>query len=81
MNQEVLATSPFSSQQPGTSGLRKKVGIFKQLHYLQNLVQSIFDAPEASGDPQSPFLELIDISTHLAALEHYTDRTAPDVIT
>ncbi|KAK1301516.1 Phosphoglucomutase, cytoplasmic [Acorus calamus] len=43
-----VQTSPIDGQKPGTSGLRKKVTVFKQPHYLHNFVQSTFDALSAS---------------------------------
>jgi len=50
MKIDTVTTSPFPGQKPGTSGLRKKVSVFQQAHYLENFVQALFDTlPGAHG--------------------------------
>ena len=46
MNIVSQPTSPIAGQKPGTSGLRKKVTVFRQPGYLENFVQAIFDSLE-----------------------------------
>lgn len=72
-----VETTPFEGQKPGTSGLRKKVKVFTQPHYLQNFVQSTFNALPAdkvkgarivvSGDGRYYSKEAIQIIIKMAA--------------
>ncbi|KAL8227607.1 hypothetical protein R6Q57_015191 [Mikania cordata] len=73
----LVNTSPIEGQKPGTSGLRKKVKVFTQPHYLQNFVQSTFNALSAekvkgstlvvSGDGRYYSKDAIQIIIKMAA--------------
>ncbi|MEB3218089.1 MAG: alpha-D-glucose phosphate-specific phosphoglucomutase [Nostocales cyanobacterium 94392] len=75
MNIRTVSTQAFTDQKPGTSGLRKKVKIFQQPHYLENFVQSIFDSLEGyqgqtlvvGGDGRFYNREAIQIILKMAA--------------
>ena len=75
MRIRTISTQPFTDQMPGTSGLRKKVSVFQQPHYLENFVQSIFDsiaAPQGStlvvgGDGRFYNRQAIQIILKMAA--------------
>ena len=69
------ATTPFADQKPGTSGLRKKVPHFRQPNYVENFVQSIFDALDGfagqtlvvGGDGRYFNAEVVQIVIRMAA--------------
>ncbi len=75
MQAGTIATAPYTDQKPGTSGLRKRVPVFRQAHYLENFVQSIFDTiavpPNATlvlgGDGRYYNREAIQVILRMAA--------------
>lgn len=44
MSLMIVKTAPIDGQRPGTSGLRARTGTFMSKGYLENYVQSVFDA-------------------------------------
>jgi phosphoglucomutase len=75
MTIRTISSQPFSDQKPGTSGLRKRVKVFQQAHYLENFVQSIFDTVQVpvgativlGGDGRFYNREAIQIILKMAA--------------
>ena len=49
MSMRTVPTTPIQGQKPGTSGLRKKTAVFMEPGYLENFVQSVFDAVGGLG--------------------------------
>ncbi|KAJ1910425.1 hypothetical protein H4219_006213 [Mycoemilia scoparia] len=51
---KTVNTTPYTDQKPGTSGLRKRVKVFKQPHYTENFVQAIFDVTAPANISAAP---------------------------
>jgi len=74
-NIRTITTQPYDGQKPGTSGLRKKVPVFQQTHYVENFIQSIFDALDGyagktlviGGDGRYFNREVIAVAIRMAA--------------
>ena len=70
-----IATRPYQDQRPGTSGLRKRVPVFRQPHYLENFLQAALDALAAppgstlvvGGDGRFHNREAIEVALRMAA--------------
>jgi phosphoglucomutase len=76
----IVPTRAFTDQRPGTAGLRKKVAVFRQPHYLENFVQAVFDAVPAlkgarlvvGGDGRFWNREAIQVLLRIAAANGVT---------
>ncbi len=81
MQINTIQTQAYSDQKPGTSGLRKKVKVFQQEHYLANFVQAIFSSLEESdnktlvvgGDGRYFNREATQIIVKIAIANGFTD--------
>ncbi|XP_028403644.1 phosphoglucomutase-1-like [Dendronephthya gigantea] len=72
-----VQSSPYDDQKPGSSGLRRKVEVFKQPNYTENFIQCIFDSiPEeqregcviiVGGDGRYYMKDAIQIIARIAA--------------
>ncbi len=71
----LVSTTPYQDQAPGTSGLRKRVSVFQQRHYVETFIQSIFDVLDGfagetlvvGGDGRYFNREVIQIVVKMAA--------------
>jgi len=70
-----VLTRPYADQRPGTSGLRKRVPVFRQPQYLENFLQAALDALAApagstlvvGGDGRFHNREAIETALRMAA--------------
>ncbi|WP_298958249.1 alpha-D-glucose phosphate-specific phosphoglucomutase [uncultured Methylobacterium sp.] len=80
MTVRVVPTQPFPDQKPGTSGLRKKVPVFRQPNYVENFVQAIVDSVEGregatlvvGGDGRFLNREVVQTTLKIAAANGFS---------
>jgi phosphoglucomutase len=71
----IVPTTPYADQRPGTSGLRKRVPVFRQPDYLENFVQALLDTAQlppggtlvVGGDGRFLNREAIQVILRMAA--------------
>ena len=75
MTIQTIKTTPYGDQKPGTSGLRKRVSVYRQPNYVENYLQAIFDSLDGfagktlviGGDGRFYNREVIQIAIKMAA--------------
>src|SRR4051812_38616472 len=72
---KTVQTTPFEGQKPGTSGLRKKTHVFLQPNYVENFVQSVFNAVRETRDSGFESETLV-----VGGDGRYYNRTAAQII-
>ncbi len=80
MQHQQVETRPYDDQRPGTAGLRRPVATFRQPHYLENFLQSVFDIADlpdgatliAGGDGRHFNAEALQTLIRMAAANGVT---------
>ena len=85
MTVRTVPTKPYPDMRPGTAGLRRRVAVFRQPHYLANFVQSIFDTVGShegqtlivGGDGRFYNAEAMQLILHMAAANGFARTRVP----